>query len=415
MKMLLRSKSAPIINLTFLNGLIPPLLSFSRASAGYYINSSGLLAQAASNEARFDYDPLTLGLKGLLLEEQRTNLIKYSEDLGNNVGSAWTSYNVASFTGNGAAAPNGTTTACVITTNGAVGGRSNNTGASINAGTAYTASGYFQYASGEPTLQLTVAGENVFGGSGGDRYIQFNGSTGAFIAKSAEIAAYAIQALPNGWFRVSGTFTPTSSGTARPALCSAGGSGATYNAWGVQLEPGNFPTSYIPTTSAVATRAADMLSSNDIIWFNPSQGSILTEASLFGYPDYSAWTATFNRGNASNQIGIYFTNNGPGSFANAAAIAIDGTSYTTAISLGFSSLGSVIRQAVSYGAGNNVCYASGLQNNPGTFGGSSLPSGLTTLTLGNRGDNGRPLNGWIRSFKYWNRALLSSQLQQETK
>jgi hypothetical protein len=48
-------------------------ITFARASTATYYNSSGLIASAASGAPRFDYDPVTLAPRGLLLEEQRTN------------------------------------------------------------------------------------------------------------------------------------------------------------------------------------------------------------------------------------------------------------------------------------------------------------------------------------------------------
>lgn len=48
--------------------------TFTRASTAWYFNSSGVLTSAATNAARFDYDPATLLPRGLLLEEQRINL-----------------------------------------------------------------------------------------------------------------------------------------------------------------------------------------------------------------------------------------------------------------------------------------------------------------------------------------------------
>ncbi len=71
--LLLRKKAKPTIDWSFLGG-IPEGLTFSRASNGWYFNATGALQQAANNAPRFDCDPATGELKGLLIEEARTNL-----------------------------------------------------------------------------------------------------------------------------------------------------------------------------------------------------------------------------------------------------------------------------------------------------------------------------------------------------
>jgi hypothetical protein len=71
------------LDLSFLSG--PPLdprLTFSRASTATYFDSSGTMQTATTNAPRFDYDPVTHALRGLLIEEQRTNSLLNSTALG---------------------------------------------------------------------------------------------------------------------------------------------------------------------------------------------------------------------------------------------------------------------------------------------------------------------------------------------
>ncbi|MDD3289075.1 MAG: hypothetical protein PHX43_08795 [Alphaproteobacteria bacterium] len=69
------SRGGPSLDVSFMGGL-PGSVTYSRASPAWYFNSSGSLAQAAANEPRFDYDPATLVMRGLLNEEQKTNLFR---------------------------------------------------------------------------------------------------------------------------------------------------------------------------------------------------------------------------------------------------------------------------------------------------------------------------------------------------
>ena len=51
------------------------LVTFTRASNGTYTDSAGVLQTAATDVPRFDHDPTTGESLGLLVEEQRTNLL----------------------------------------------------------------------------------------------------------------------------------------------------------------------------------------------------------------------------------------------------------------------------------------------------------------------------------------------------
>jgi len=64
----------PALDLNFLGGSLDSRVTFTRASAGWAYNSAGTLTSYAINTPRFDYDPVTLAAKGLLIEEARTNL-----------------------------------------------------------------------------------------------------------------------------------------------------------------------------------------------------------------------------------------------------------------------------------------------------------------------------------------------------
>jgi hypothetical protein len=64
------------MSLNFLAGApIDPRVTFTRNSIATFTDSNGLIQTAAINAPRFDYDPVTLAPKGLLIEELRTNLL----------------------------------------------------------------------------------------------------------------------------------------------------------------------------------------------------------------------------------------------------------------------------------------------------------------------------------------------------
>ena len=252
------------------------LVTFTRASTGTFVGSDGVLQTATTNEPRFDHNPTTGESLGLLVEEARTNLLVRSEEFEN---VAWTPSNVATPTANIAVAPDGTLTADkIITSNGLSSGLVFQTFA-LSASTTYTFSAYAKAVEwGWTTLQLRGP-ENV---SAGAWFDLTNGSVGTI---DAGVSA-TIQAVGNGWYRCAVTKTTgTGVSTSRQRIYTtnannvfATGDGTSgILLWGAQLEAGAFPTSYIPTTTATVTRAADVASitgSNFSSWYNQTEGTV---------------------------------------------------------------------------------------------------------------------------------------------
>ena len=73
-----------------------------------------------------------------------------------------------------------------------------------------------------------------------------------------------IEAVGNGWYRISATGT-SAGGTEVPQIRHLGTSGSSeYQYWyGVQIEEGSYPTSYIPTMGASVTRSQDIANLTD--------------------------------------------------------------------------------------------------------------------------------------------------------
>ena len=91
------------------------LITFTRSSTGTYVGSDGYIKTAAADEARFDYDPVTGESLGLLIEEQRTNFINYSENFEN-----WNRFDGGLMSTNQISSPDGSITVCSVGDNGVV-------------------------------------------------------------------------------------------------------------------------------------------------------------------------------------------------------------------------------------------------------------------------------------------------------
>ena len=107
---------------------------------------------ASPDQPRFDHDPITGESKGLLIEESRTNLIEYSEDIG---GISWS--RTASFELNAICAPDGTISADRIYQSDATDYQSRDTSVNIVTGVDYV---YSVYAKDDNLgyLRINIAG-----------------------------------------------------------------------------------------------------------------------------------------------------------------------------------------------------------------------------------------------------------------
>lgn len=154
-------------------------------------------------------------------------------------------------------------------------------GVSFVSGTTYTLS-IFAKAGTTDRLQLTGA-STAFGTS---QYANFLLSGTGSVSASAGLTSSAIVQLAGGWYRCSITLPASASATGAAMAMSwlvtgsetripnTAASGSFY-LWGAQLEAGSFPTPYIPTTTAAATRTALSLSIPSVY---PTSGWVLTHS-----------------------------------------------------------------------------------------------------------------------------------------
>jgi hypothetical protein len=288
----------PTLDLNFARvKALDPRITFTRSSGGSYVGADGLIKYAGVNEPRFDHDPSTGESLGLLIEESRSNLTTYSEQLDN---ARWavSNFTLSTNTSN-TNAPDGTNTAEQILETGTATAHAfySFNAYSISAGTVYTAS-IFVKSINKQFVQL-IFDDNATTNGG---YVNFDLTSGTITASAnygtgASISGTII-AYSNSWYRISITSTAGTSATlARFSTngITSGGSGVFpgyagntsngYYLWGAQLEAGAFATSYIPTEASTRTRAADNASitgKNFSEWYRQDEGTFYADTKING-------------------------------------------------------------------------------------------------------------------------------------
>lgn len=297
-----------------------PRLSVVRATTGTITNAAGQLEVVPANSPRIDFDPVTGRCLGLLVEEQRSNLLLNS------------------------ATP--ATQSVTVTAQ------------------AYTLSIY-----GSGSVAISGAYTGVLNGSG------------------------------SSINRTSLTFTPS----AGSITLTPSGSGSNW-----QMELGAFPTSYIPTTTAQVTRAADKLTlagANFSNWFRTDEGTLFAD-----FASYAAGitTSIFTVDSGSQDNRVQMRNSGT---ANAAdqVIVVAASVIVANMSLpgGTHLLGQFKKTALAYKV-DDFRLGSGTHAVSDTAG--ALPVGMNIARIGD-GISSTVLTGHIRKIAYYPQRLTNAQLQ----
>lgn len=229
--------------------------TLTRSSTGTFLNASTVLASAANDVARFDYDQAG-ALLGLLIEPARTNAFLQSETFDN---ASWTKVN-ATVTANQGTAPDNAGTADKLFENATAAAHYTQQAFNATSGVTYT---FTVFAKAAERSVLGIACNPLNSGNP----TSFNLATGTVGTTQASHTAD-IRNMGNGWYRcrVTVTATTTASYSFRVFVMSADNTfsyaGSTSNGllvWGAQMEVGSTATSYIATTTVTVTRSADVL------------------------------------------------------------------------------------------------------------------------------------------------------------
>ena len=356
-----------------------------------------VLMTAPSGVPRLDYNPVTGQALGLLIEEQRTNLLTYSQDFSN---AAWTK--TGATIGVGVIAPDGSVSQ-KITSNQSTTISTVYRGITPAAG-GLTFSGYVKSDGICNWVQIVISGSGVNTGIARVWVNLITGAVGTIIGGWSSVA---ITSVGNGWFRVSCITTVTAT-TGNYYFSNATGNGVdSYTGdgysgvyiWGAQLEAGSFATSLIPTTSAQVTRNADQASlqgTNFSSWYNQSQGSLYCDWDLGN--TYTAMGIFISDGTLNNAIMVVY--NSTNININVAGSAVLNATYGAGIA------GGSYKSIVSYSTTSGIAARNGITSAIAT--GNKTPI-VNQLNLNSPSITGS-IDGHIRKITYYPQALSSANL-----
>lgn len=388
--------------------------TFSRASTvATYVNSSGYIATATTNEPRFDYNPTTLAPSGLLIEGSAINLQRYSATF-ETTGSYWYQSLGTNAAGTAATAPDNTSTPRRLTepASGTSTGQLQISGASagLAASTTYTVS--FWAKAGTRSKVLWQC-------DGGGKDVGFNLDTGVATVVAGTFTNTKMTAYPNGWYRCEATWANVNAG-GFPSIYLATGTGTTYTIsytcnssyaelWGFQLETNTGASSYIPTVASQVTRATDvctMSGTNFTSWFNNTEGTVLFIGNNNFVPSPSNFSANWALINAASSSRIaQYTRHTTGRIgascrdSGGGALTFDSPSATTLITTTAEYKTAFALKSSDFAYSVNGA-AVGLGDGVGVF--------ETVASLEFARDGIR--NGHVKCFKFWPTRLTNAQL-----
>lgn len=394
----------PKLALDFTTASLDSRVTFTRTTSASnpatYVANTGYVTAATNNEPRFDFDPVTLACKGLLIEEIRQNLLIRSQEF--NVNAPWVPTR-CSVSSDVVTSPDGTSNADKIVIN-----TTPNTTHRINYSAGYNAGAYTVTVFAKKAekdyliLQLNTVANGL---------AWFNLNTGALGTKQAGLTSSSITNFGNGWYRCSITATLATGTTdlvIYPAevdnvttIVNGDGTSGIY-IWGAQLEAGAFATSYIPTTSAALTRNADvatMTGTNFSDWYDAGAGGVVA-CVLPSTVSGTRPALQFDDATANEVITLR------GATTNPELVIVDGGSPQAQIDAGTIAVNTVYNLGAAW---NTDDCAAAVNGGAAVTDNSAIIPTVTQARLGSDGSN--YLNGHLQTLRYWPQRIINAEVQ----
>jgi hypothetical protein len=378
------------LDMDFTTGVLDPRITFTRGSAGTRINALGQIESVGNNLPRFDYDPVTLQPKGLLVEEQRTNkCLAYANptDLTNATksGDAAATLTVVSDTVELAAA--GLAGIC-------------------SSGNVYK----LDNSLGVGHARVGFGG--AFGNTNDHTLSVYARGTGSLKLRTG-------YSEPNGAYsNLTGSYKRISYSQASGLIAGVKDAGDTMQVWATagsvvyfilpQSEEGAFSTSVIPTAGSQVTRAADTAiidGERFSRWFNPLEGTFVVDAGYFHNYTASPWPRILS---VIESVSAPRTTYEIFGVNNTLSVAVYNNDVIQASTGGAAGRDGKVAFAYKYND-----FGSSIKGSPAVVDNTFNVINPNKLSIGSM-SNSAFINGHIRRLRYWPRRLSNAQLQELT-
>jgi hypothetical protein len=374
----------PRLALDFTNASLDPRITFTRSgNTATVINSSGQIAMINADLPRFDYNLNTGGTcKGLLIEEQRENLLTYSNPDGAYPTGWSVGFNTGTYTK--------TLIDCTFVPFAFAHKAIDHV---VTSGRSYMFKTFTTVIGQQYTISFYVDKANSTA-SGNIFSLGFGGTLNLSLANADS----------NG--KITGTFTATLTVVeVRLGVTVTGANTGRLIFTGWQMEAGGFATSYIPTEASAVTRNADvatMTGTNFSDWFNATEGAFSIEANSFQLSSVIRRAIAVTDGTASNRILLYIDGNGDFSFLTTVAgsnVILNGGAYIR--STNYKQCGAYkLNSAAQSGNGATAVTSSSI----------SIPT-VNQMQIGSQPGASDYFNGWIAKINYWPQRLVNNEVQ----
>lgn len=396
------------------SGRAHPLLQFSRASIATCYGPDGLLRRVPANVPRIDHDPESGECLGLLIEESETNLLQQSEDIS---AAVWAKTR-ATVAPKVLIAPDGVSLADAIVsdTQAAVEHyvAQHQVVPSFAPGDKFCFSAFVK--SGAKTkvalrFRRTLAPAIYITGF----FDLITGATNVTGAGGGATLTLTRKALPNGWHwccieYVAGAADGVDSlsayayPTEQMNAAQYDGTGvADMYIWGLQITKRQYPSSYIPTTTAAATRAADAAYITAAsLGFTGSRGALIAEARFnqrlrASAPIFAGPATTFQN---SNCVAGWLAQSSSSDLSSAACYVKKADVVYLGTSFGIAPRGAWNKIGISMDSGSFA----------GSFNGAVSATALGELPVISYMGLGHQFTGHIRRVAYYGAALTAAEL-----
>ncbi len=302
----------PSIDLDFIGGNFSDL-TFVRASSATRVAPNGYIKEVSADTPRIGYDPLTHECKGLLIEQESTNLLKHSDDFTN---AYWTESNISVNNIYNVIDPSGNWGSDEL-----IEDTTNNQHILYVNGTAVSGSNFTFSVFVKPNQRDKIALYCNDGTANIEiKYdLDLETSSTINIGSGITLLYKGMTKYQNNWYRIYVSFessnSPTDMVTTFKLLDDSGSDNYTGDGssilylWGAQLEEKPYLSSYIPTNSSTATRAGDSaeVDSNTFLdAFNNSEFSVYYNINNIKNPQYASFFRLFSISNSSGSNRFLF-------------------------------------------------------------------------------------------------------------